>query len=55
MRAVHHANVVELRAFFYSNGDKVSSCPQVVLKAVDDPPTDIHVLPSLKRTRCTSI
>ena len=31
MRLVAHPNVVDLKAFFYSNGDKVSTClPQAV-------------------------
>ena len=30
MRLVSHPNVVDLRAFFYSNGDKVSFLPSVV-------------------------
>lgn len=28
MRVVKHPNVVDLRAFFYSNGDKVSFFPR---------------------------
>lgn len=45
MRLVSHPNVVDLRAFFYSNGEKV--------RAADEGPTpDRH---SRRRTRSTSI
>ena len=27
MRAMSHPNIIDLRAFFYSSGDKVSSSP----------------------------
>lgn len=30
MRLVSHPNVVELKAFFYSNGEKVRICPPSV-------------------------
>ena len=47
MRLVSHPNVVDLKAFFYSNGDKVSRNPR------GNGPHRVHVMRQ-RKMRCTS-
>ena len=54
MRLVSHPNVVDLKAFFYSNGEKVGSLLHLLYTVCKG--TSQKLIKSLKRkTKCTSI
>ena len=48
MRLVSHPNVVDLKAFFYSNGEKVSK----IIVSPDPPLCDVSHS-DYRRTKCT--
>ena len=54
MRLVTHPNVVDLKAFFYSNGDKVSLCSLPTRPRTQETEQSVLTHSRKRKMKCTS-